>query len=36
MIAIQKEGKEKRALAQQELTGIEEQLKQKLLEASRN
>ena len=36
VIAIQKEGKEKRALAQQELTGIEEQLKQKLLEASRN
>ena len=35
VIAIQKEGKEKRALAQQELTGIEEQLKQKLLEASR-
>ena len=34
VLAIQKEGKEKRLAAQAELTGIENQLKQKLLEAT--
>ncbi|MBR6503451.1 MAG: toxic anion resistance protein [Firmicutes bacterium] len=36
VLAIQKEGKEKRAAAQSELVAIESQLKEKLLEASRN
>ena len=35
VMAIQKEGKEKRLEAQAELAGIEDQLKQKLLEATR-
>ena len=36
VMAIQKEGKEKRLAAQAELAGIENQLKQKLLEAARS
>ena len=36
VLAVQKEGKEKRLAAQAELAGIEEQLKQKLLEAARS
>lgn len=34
VIAIQKEGREKRAAAEAELSGIEEQLKSKLIEVS--
>ena len=36
VLAIQKEGREKRAAAQSELVAIENQLKEKLLEASKN
>lgn len=36
VINIQKEGKEKRAAAESELSGIENQLKAKLLEAARS
>ena len=36
VLAIQKEGREKRAAAQSELVAIENQLKEKLLEASRS
>ena len=36
VLAIQQEGKERRAAAETQLTQIEDQLKQKLLEAARN